>query len=768
MPGGGSRVQDLGSGSDRKTSQKHQLVRRRLRCAVLKSRQAPSAERSGTLLYPDSSIPPYLSQKCNIADRGFGVRLDLGNGGVCCTHLLMNLLTLLSRSVPLAKKNFCPVALAGLLCLNAPAVSSTRNEIIFVADGLRQGSVNPDDAPTLSSVRQKGVFFANSHALFPTLTTPNASAIATGHYLGDTGDFGNTVYAGYPVAPLDGSQTPFVESDTILGDIDSHFGGNYLDEETLLAIARKQGFSTAAVGKIGPTLIQEASAGNKVNGAVPVPSTVIVDDATGKKGGISLSPAISAAMTAAHLAAVAPDRSNGAPPTDQQNNVYAGNNESPGTLAPNRVQQQYFTDVLTKVILPSFLKDGKPFVVVYWSRDPDGTQHNNGDSLNQLKPGINGPTSKAALRNADNNLKQIIDFLQSVPGLADDTDLFVTADHGFSTISKQAVESAEGKATNSYAATMTYRDAKGRQEVNTGFLPPGFLAIDLAHHLNLPLFDPDRTVSVDDKRMYKPVKPDAAQASDEVQQRPLMGNGLIGGTGAVSTPTDAKVVVATNGGSDLIYLPAKDPALLQDIADFLSQQDYVSGLFSDPGYGPIKGALSLSEVNLKGSALLPTPALVVNFRSFSLDPSNPIMTAVTICDTPLQQGQGMHGSFSRADTLNNMAAIGPDFKKEFVDDAPISNADIARTLAHILKLDLPQKGELTGRVITEALAQGSATVEFTRSVIDSPEGAGGVKTTLSYQVVGQTRYFDAAGFPGRTVDLPSPANENEKAKNSGQ
>ena len=59
-----------------------------------------------------------------------------------------------------------------------------------------------------------------------------------------------------------------------------------------------------------------------------------------------------------------------------------------------------------------FRKDEKPFVVVFWSRDPDGTQHNQGDSLNQLSPGINGPTSKAAVRNADNNLKQIADMVE--------------------------------------------------------------------------------------------------------------------------------------------------------------------------------------------------------------------------------------------------------------------------------------------------------------------------------------------------------------------
>ena len=39
--------------------------------------------------------------------------------------------------------------------------------------------------------------FTNSHSLYPTVTTVNASAIATGHYIGDTGDFGNTLYVGH-------------------------------------------------------------------------------------------------------------------------------------------------------------------------------------------------------------------------------------------------------------------------------------------------------------------------------------------------------------------------------------------------------------------------------------------------------------------------------------------------------------------------------------------------------------------------------------------
>ena len=46
----------------------------------------------------------------------------------------------------------------------------------------------------MAEVRDKGVNFKNPHSLFPTFTMANASAMATGHYLGDTGDFSNTIY----------------------------------------------------------------------------------------------------------------------------------------------------------------------------------------------------------------------------------------------------------------------------------------------------------------------------------------------------------------------------------------------------------------------------------------------------------------------------------------------------------------------------------------------------------------------------------------------
>jgi len=108
----------------------------------------------------------------------------------------------------------------------------------------------------------------------------------------------------------------------------------------------------------------------------------------------------------------------GLPTTTPVRAQRTGNNTTPGTTSPNTEQQAYFANTVTRAILPLFKKSGKPFVLLYWSRDPDGTQHYQGDSLNKLVPGINGPTSKAGLRNADNNLKQILDTINSDAELA--------------------------------------------------------------------------------------------------------------------------------------------------------------------------------------------------------------------------------------------------------------------------------------------------------------------------------------------------------------
>jgi hypothetical protein len=586
----------------------------------------------------------------------------------------------------------------------SPAFAQTpsarpHNVVLFIADGLRFRMVDDKTAPTMAAIAREGVTLRNGHALFPTFTMANASGLATGHLLGDTGTYSNTIYAGFEVPGAGNSLTPFLESDVVLGDVDEHFAGNYLDEVTVLKLARDKGYSTASVGKIGPALVFDPTERSGEQ-------TILVDDATGTPKGIPLSAEVVDRLKGVSLPLATPTRgANGSP----------GNVNKPGTLRANVVQQDYFASVTTRVVLPMFKERNKPFLLVFWSRDPDGTQHNQGDSLNTVTPGINGATSLASIRNADDDLARIRSTLDEL-GLLDTTDVIVTADHGFSTISKESRTSSTVK--SKFADTLP------------AHLPLGFVALDLAHALNLPLIDPDDG--------YRTI------AEGEHTKN---GNGLIGGD-----RNKPKVVVAANGGSDLIYVPDGDKAMAKRIVEALLTQDYVSGIFVDSKLGKFPGALSLDDIALEGSAITPHPAIAISFRSFDTVCGEPVRCTVEVADTVLQQGQGMHGSFSRADTWNFMALQGPDFKTQFADPAPVNNADIGRTIAHLMRLEVTDKGRLVGRVLSEVLP-GGAIPEVSSRVVSSDAAANGLVTVLNMQQVGEARYFDAAGFPGRTVGL---------------
>ena len=203
----------------------------------------------------------------------------------------------------------------------APASKPRHNVILFVADGLRRNSVTPEDMPTLYRIRTEGVDLRNSHSVFPTVTTANASAIATGHGLGDTGDFGNVIYPGallaQPGVPTaKGSIAPFLESDDVLATLNGFYNGNYIAETTLLAAAHASGFSVASVGKLGPTSIQQIASVNRNQlGEMVVPDTIIVDDSTGYPGGIPLKLDFHTQLTHSKLPDQAPQRTNGYAPT---------------------------------------------------------------------------------------------------------------------------------------------------------------------------------------------------------------------------------------------------------------------------------------------------------------------------------------------------------------------------------------------------------------------------------------------------------------------
>ncbi len=577
------------------------------------------------------------------------------------------------------------------------------NVILFVADGLRSGIVTPDTAPELAQVRAEGVDFANSHSLYPTITTPNASAIATGHRIGDTGDFGNSLYEGpQPLGFPVGSVIAGLEDDAALTLMNRRYEGDFLAETSLLAAAREKGFSTAAIGKLGPTSIQDVTERDGLR-------TIVIDDSTGLKppDGIPLAPDVAQAIKAVGLPTMAPDRGLNSDP---------GAYNMPGVHVANVEQQDWFAKVATDVILPRFKAARRPFVLVFWSRDPDGTQHNQGDSLNTLTPGINGPTTMAAIRNASSDLGRLRAALKRL-GLDQTTDVVVTADHGFATVSKQSRTSA--------AAKLAYTD------VPHGFLPSGFVATDLGLALNLPVSSPFGLPVLFSEGFH-----------------PKGGNALLG-----VDPNHPDLVVASNGGSDMMYLPKPGAkAMAKRIISILISEDYTAGLFVKDALGPIPGAMPMSLVGLEGGARTPQPDIVVSFRTYAGKCSVLDTCQIEVADSDFQQGQGIHGSFGRGDTHNFMAAVGPDFKAGFVDVAPVSNADLNPTLATILGLKIAPHGKLTGRVIAESLKDGIPP-RFEVKTVRSDPAANGFVTQLNYQTVGDTPYFDAAGMPGRVLGV---------------
>jgi arylsulfatase A-like enzyme len=219
---------------------------------------------------------------------------------------------------------------------------------------------------------------------------------------------------------------------------------------------------------------------------------------------------------------------------------------------------------------------------------------------------------------------------------------------------------------------------------------------------------------------------------------------LLNATVLKGDPDADGMVVAHNGGTDLIYLPARlrapeRTALMRKIVNYALMQPWCGPIFSrdraartshNRSYlGFIEGTFSARAFGLGGSPR--SPDLIVSFREFP-DASNQGLTGpsnraivigpngeetianhsealvrpiegVIYSDAPhYTTGMGMHGAFGARELHNVGAAIGPDFRRGYVDELPTSNSDVTPTIEHIFGLK-PAAGA-GGRTIAEALA----------------------------------------------------------------
>jgi len=158
-----------------------------------------------------------------------------------------------------------------------------------------------------------------------------------------------------------------------------------------------------------------------------------------------------------------------------------------------------------------------------------------------------------------------------------------------------------------------------------------------------------------------------------------------------------EIMVASNGGSSLLYVGGHDPEVIRRAAAFLQIQDWTGVVFSREG---LEGTFPLAEAHLDSPE---APDLVVSLR-WSRGRNAAGLPGLQATDlAPSSTKVGNHASLSPYDMHNTLVAAGPDFRPGVVDTLPSANTDLAPTILWILGLQ-EEAAHMDGRVLGEALA----------------------------------------------------------------
>jgi arylsulfatase A-like enzyme len=581
------------------------------------------------------------------------------------------------------------LACPGDACAQQPDASSKRRVIVFVWDGLRADDLTPEITPNYFALARTGVVFADHHAVYPTFTMMNSASIATGTYPGVHGFYGNVVYA--PRASgknakgveIDFSAPVFIEDFGVVEAVREAYQGRLTLVPTLLQAAQAKGLTTAAVGKFGAAFIQDYRRGGIIldeDTAIPLAFATELQSA-----GHAL-PRNSANAHPAGTLTLAKDNGDPTAPIAIQR-MKDGQTANPldRSGALSRRAFRYLTDVFVDYILPT----KQPDLTVFWSKEPDATNHAYG-------PGTYN--SIDATKMNDEILGRVMDKLRQL-GWEQSTDIIITQDHNHSTVSGDVghfplrdiadggagVPDPHGFSVSGFVRTaelltrdgLKAYDGAGCRAVPilSGILPDGT-------HLQPLRNDKDGSVCG---------KPQELTSSAFVLPKPV--------------PAGA-VVVAANAGSDYLFVPDSNPDVVKAAVASLQSRQQFGAIFVSDRYGEIAGTLPMSLINTEPKVTGRAPDIMV---SFNYDETVAVAGKPGISYASSVNRRGDHGSFSPTDTRISLLARGPDFKAGLYDTLPTANIDIAPTVAHILKLDMP---EVQGRVLEEALQGGPPFTDF--------------------------------------------------------
>ena len=572
------------------------------------------------------------------------------------------------------------------------AGSIARRVIIFVWDGLRADDVTPENMPNYFALARSGVVFADHHAVYPTFTMMNSASIATGTYSGAHGFYGNVVYA--PSArgknakgvDIDFSAPAFIEDFGVVEAVRESYQGKLTLVSTMLQAAQAKGLSTAAVGKFGAAFIQDYKRGDIIldeDAAMPLSFAKEL-----QKAGYALPRNTINAYDAGALALA---NDNGDPTAGIAiQKLKDGQTANPldRSGALSRRGFKYLTDVFVNYILPN----KKPDLTVFWSKEPDATNHAYG-------PGTYN--SIDATKMNDEILGRVTDKIRQL-GWEQSTDIIITQDHNHSTVS----------------GDITHYPLRGIVDGGVGSHDPygysvsGFVrTAELLTRDGLKAYDgagcrdiPTLSGILFDGTHVHPTKNDADGSACGKAQKYTSPKYL------VPKPVPAGgVVVAANAGSDYLFIPDGNPDTVKAAVVSLQSRVQFGAIFVSDKYGDVAGTLSMSLIKTENAVAGRAPDIIV---SFAFDENVAVAGRSGISYASSVNRRGDHGSFSPTDTHISMMAYGPDFKSGIHNTLPTANVDIAPTVAHILAFNMPV---VQGRVLEEALKGGPRVTEYTVS-----------------------------------------------------
>ena len=292
-------------------------------------------------------------------------------------------------------------------------------------DGLRADDLTPEITPNYFALARSGVIFADHHAVYPTITMMNSASIATGTYPGVHGFYGNVVYAPHAKgrnakgADIDFSAPAFIEDFGVVEAVRDLYQGRLTLVPTMLQAAQAKGLTTVAIGKFGAAFIQDYKRGG-----------IIFDEDTAMPLGFAKElqqagyplPRNSGNAYEAGALTLANDNGDPTAPIPMQR-LKDGQTSDPldcsGALS--RRGFAYLTDVFVNYILPN----KKPDLTIFWSKEPDATNHAYG-------PGTCNAID--ATRMNDKILGRVVEELRQL-GWGGSTDIIITPDHNHSTVS---------------------------------------------------------------------------------------------------------------------------------------------------------------------------------------------------------------------------------------------------------------------------------------------------------------------------------------------